>query len=396
MSGLQWIDRLLWYSLVLFSLVCGVYRSAFYISISLIMLLGLLRLAMTRQVQLSEKKIMQGSAVLLASVFLSAVFSNNVLLSAQMSVLLLLSFVPLIAVADAEKDNDCIEWCFLFMAVSLMMGSIVAVWQGLHGEVRVKSLLGMMNFAGALGLLFPILLVQAIEYSRERWQKIVYVLALAMSLPGAYYNGTRAIWITMTVTLVLYMIARRNVYKKVVRGILAGILVLSFWGAGNPYVVDKVQSMVDVSVNESNLGRINLWHYSLSIVEQSPLVGTGYGALPSFSGEIYKFNEELQMNVAVNRGDHVHNNMLQLLAEAGMIGGIAYAFFVYAVLRTFWDRLEVAEDGRFALIGLLVSVDFFLHGMLDYTLAPLKTTILLFMVILGLIFAATKRSKQAE
>ena len=394
MSGLQWIDRLLWYSLVLFSLVCGVYRSAFYISISLIMLLGLLRFAMTRQVQLSEKKICQGSAALFASIFLSVVFSNNVVLSAQMSAFLLLSFVPLVVVAASEKGGGRVECCFLLMAISLALGSVVAVWQGNHGEVRVKSLLGMMNFAGALGLLFPILLVQAIEYSRERWQKIVYVLALAMSLPGAYYNGTRAIWITMTVTLFLYMIARRNVYKKVVRGILAGILVLSLWGAGNPYVMDKVHSMVDVSVNESNLGRINLWHYSLSIFEQNPILGTGYGALPAFSGEIYKFNEELQMNVAVNRGDHVHNNMLQLLAETGIIGGSAYAFFAYAVLRTFWDRFRETAGSRFALMGLLVSVDFFLHGMLDYTLAPLKTTLLLFMVILGLVCAATEKTKQ--
>lgn len=393
MSSLQWIDRLLWYSLVLFSLVCGVYRSGFYISVSLIILLGLLRLAMTRQFYLSEKKIRQGSVVLLASVFLSILFSNNILLSAQMSALLLLSFVPLVAVAEVGKGSGRAERCFLLMAVSLALGSVVAVWQGTHGEVRVKSLLGMMNFAGALGLLFPILLVQAIEYSRERWQKIVYVLALAMSLPGAYYNGTRAIWITMTVTLVLYMIARRNVYKKVVRGILAGILVLSFWGAGNPYVVDKVQSMVDVSVNESNLGRINLWHYSLSIFEQNPIVGTGYGALPAFSGEIYKFNEELQMNLAVNRGDHVHNNMLQLLAETGIIGGCAYAFFAYAVLGHFWKRFN-AEGSRFDLIGLLVSVDFFMHGMLDYTLAPLKTTVLLFMVILGLACGATKKAEQ--
>ena len=157
MSGLQWIDRLLWYSLVLFSLVCGVYRSAFYISISLIMLLGLLRFTMTRQVQLSEKKIMQGSAALLASIFLSVVFSNNVVLSAQMSAFLLLSFVPLVVVAASEKGGRRAERCFLLMAISLAMGSVVAVWQGNHGEVRVKSLLGMMNFAGALGLLFPIL-----------------------------------------------------------------------------------------------------------------------------------------------------------------------------------------------------------------------------------------------
>ena len=393
MLKIERLEKYLWFSLLLVSLTCGIYRGAFYVSVGLLILLGMVYFIRKPSLEFSYVPAGKSIGIFLGCLFLSVVFSNDFALSLKRFVWLLIAFSPLFIVPYVVKEKKHLELIFQCLAVSLALGSIVAIWQGVHGEVRVKSFMGMMNFAGALGLIFPIILVQSIEYRGALFQRALYWGAVLLALPAAYYNGTRAIWLTMAGTVILYVVIRGREYKKSIAAIILGIILLGAWGNGNSYIIDKVQSMNNTSTNESNIGRINLWNYAGTVFLQHSIIGAGYGALPAFSGEVYKLGEELKMNPEVARNDHVHNNFLQLLAEAGLIGGGSYLFFIGSVLWFLWRWFRIGGANKIPLIGVLVSIDFFFHGMFDYVLSPAGTTLYLYVIILGCVFAGKSFAK---
>lgn len=389
MLGIERVEKLIWYSLLLFSLTCGIYRGAFYVSVGLIVMFGMLYFMRRPSLDFFYVPVWKSISIFLGCLFLSLVFSGDFPLSLKRFIWLLVALSPMVIVQYVVKEKKHLELIFQCMAVSLALGSLVAIWQGVHGEIRVKSFMGMMNFAGALGLIFPIILVQTIEYRGPLFQRMLYWGAALLALPAAYYNGTRAIWLTMAGTVLLYIVIRGREYKKNIAAIILGIILLGAWGTSNSYFIEKLQSMHNTETNASNIGRINLWNYAGSVFLQHPVLGSGYGAMPAFSGDVYKLGEELKMNSAVNRNDHVHNNFLQLIAETGIIGGGAYVFFAGSILVFFWKWLREGND-KIPLIGVLVSVDFFSHGMLDYVLSPAGTTLYLYVIILGCAFAGKR------
>lgn len=383
MKNIEKIDKLIWYSLLLFSGVCGVYRGALYVFAGLLIILGVVRYCIRLELPVVDNRIKWGMCVFLFATFVSTVFSNHIMVSLDNFFRLIISFLLFFTVSQVIKEKSQIEICFKLMAISVIIGSIVAAWQGLHGEIRVKSLMGMMNFGGALGLIFPILLVQVIEYCGSVKYNLLYLVAFVFSLIGEYYNGTRAIWVTMSTTVVVYIFARITQYKKKIIIIIIGFLAVGFLGSNNVYITEKVHSMTNISTNTNNIGRINLWNYALSIFKENPIIGVGYGALPQFTGDVYKYDEVLTPNIEVARGDHVHNNLFQALAELGALGGGALIFFASSVFVSLWRNFRNSTNNKIALIGLLASLDFFIHGIFDYTLSPAGSTFLIYMVILG-------------
>lgn len=92
-----------------------------------------------------------------------------------------------------------------------------------------------------------------------------------------------------------------------------------------------------------NQDRLLLWRASLRMAAEHPWVGVGFGA---FVREYPKYRLPQDPNTAP---PFAHNLPLSLAAETGLLGLVAFAVFVGALLRYGWRSLQRAPPGELAL-----------------------------------------------
>lgn len=108
-------------------------------------------------------------------------------------------------------------------------------------------------------------------------------------------------------------------------------------------------------------GRLAWWSAAVNMLRERPLSGIGLGLFPRRMGEYgggpWKEN--------------THNLFLQLFAEAGIAGGMAFVMLCGSICVTFWSRLRhgTQPEGRaMALAGLIATLGFFMTLLTGHTL----------------------------
>ncbi len=390
---LKIIDAINVYLLMAFGLLLGISRAGFNITLAALFLAVIIRFAVKPFPLPLDGGIKKGLLLLFSVFSISAVFSSHLSVSLKSLSMLVVAVTPAIIAARAAKERQVLERTVWIMAVSFITGSGVAVWQGLHGMARAKSFVGIMDFAGFIGLTFPIFMVYAWE-AEKAWQRCLTGAAAIAVAVGLVFNGTRSIWITVMLSIVLYLLLNGSRNKKMLTVTLLLCLTALFIGLNNDYVTERVKSIGNVTTNVSNLERFGLWRYAWSIYTEHPLLGVGYGALPHPVGNASD-PEIMKKDWAIARGDHVHNNVLQILAENGLIGLIGYAACFTSILWSLWRRKKEVYCRKWAVIGILSTVDFIVHGMFDYTLVP-STVLYTYWFVIGLTQASFQSGQKEE
>jgi O-antigen ligase len=136
------------------------------------------------------------------------------------------------------------------------------------------------------------------------------------------------------------------------------------------------------------VSRLAIWGGAFTVFARSPVVGAGFGNLRPLMGGLLGLPEGWM-------GD-AHNLYLELLAESGLVGFIAFAFLIVSALRAARRCMRQSQDeftrltgaaAFAALCGVLV------HGTVDYLFHTTPQVAALFFLALGLVGAQTLGSK---
>jgi len=133
-----------------------------------------------------------------------------------------------------------------------------------------------------------------------------------------------------------------------------------------------------VNTDDPTTGRAHFWSVTLDIIKAHPIVGTGLGAF----GVIYTRYDSRN---GLFRLEQAHNDYLQVLSDAGIIGAVL-AFSFVALL--FWKAISRArskDDFRrgVALAALSGCFAVLVHSFFDFTLHTTSNA-LLFLVMAAL------------
>jgi O-antigen ligase len=133
-----------------------------------------------------------------------------------------------------------------------------------------------------------------------------------------------------------------------------------------------------VNSDDPTTGRAHFWQGTLGIIKDHPLLGTGLGAF----GAVYP---RYDTSNGMYRLEQAHNDYLQILSDAGVVGGLLGLAFV-AVL--FWTALRrMQSHDRFrrgvALGALAGCAGVLVHSFFDFTLHTTANA-LLFLVLAAL------------
>jgi O-antigen ligase len=129
-------------------------------------------------------------------------------------------------------------------------------------------------------------------------------------------------------------------------------------------------------------GRFHFWSVAWQIFLANPILGTG---LDSFAMAFTRFDTES----GIFRIEQAHNEYLQMLADAGIIGFLIVMSFIVLLVRKALTRLKEESDDlvRTTVIGGLAGcVGIFVHSIFDF---PLRTAgnAYMFLLVIAAMFA---------
>jgi O-antigen ligase len=154
-------------------------------------------------------------------------------------------------------------------------------------------------------------------------------------------------------------------------GLFFGVLLL-----GGEFSINRF--IDSVNTDDPTTGRAHFWAVTLEIIKAHPYVGTGLGAF----GVIYTRYDSRN---GLFRLEQAHNDYLQVLSDAGIIGAVLALSFVVLLFYKALSRARSRDDFRrgVALAALSGCFAVLIHSFFDFTLHTTSNA-LLFLVLAAL------------
>lgn len=133
----------------------------------------------------------------------------------------------------------------------------------------------------------------------------------------------------------------------------------------------------DAKVAEGDLSRVGIWDQALTLFHQSPILGTGPAGYAAYNMSVY-LGSQYSMST--------HSNYIDIVIETGIVGVVAFAWFLITLLVVGWQartRWRAGFTGGFAqgafggLIGVCVAMtlgDWFIPFVYNQTIAGFRYT----------------------
>jgi O-antigen ligase len=173
---------------------------------------------------------------------------------------------------------------------------------------------------------------------------------------------------------------QRRARSGILRAVLALALIIGILGATVFFGGEQALSRFVGTVNadDPTTGRAHFWSVTLDIIHAHPFTGTGLGAF----GVIYTRYDSRN---GLYRLEQAHNDYLQVLSDAGIVGAALGLFFIIALFRMGFARRETGDEFRRgvatgALAGCFAVL---IHSFFDFTLHTTSNA-LLFLVLAAL------------
>ena len=162
-------------------------------------------------------------------------------------------------------------------------------------------------------------------------------------------------------------------------GLTAALLVSLFLGVLSLGGEFSIYRFIDtVNTDDPTTGRAHFWSVTLDIIRANPFLGTGLGAF----GVVYT---KYDSRNGLFRLEQAHNDYLQVLSDAGVVGGALALIFVALLFYKALQRARSDDNFRrgVALAGLGGCFAVLIHSFFDFTLHTTANA-LLFLVLAAL------------
>lgn len=249
------------------------------------------------------------------------------------------------------------------------------------------------HFAGMIELLLPVPLAWVMLARIDEGKRILWSLSIIMMAAGAILSFSRSgsLIIILQAGLLFALIAksgasspvldRQGNGKALLPLILAAVIAgMAFW-IGDEALLKRIGTFGQGSAEYSVATRLQYWTASWRMFLDHPVTGVGIGAFPAIYPS-YGIS-----SAKYERLEQAHNDYLQLLTDAGLIGALIAIWFLFEVFRSLrygWRHLDTMRSrDRAWLIGGAVSIiGILLHSLVDFNL-QIAANSLLSVFILG-------------
>ena len=305
---------------------------------------------------------------------------------------LLMSLPIGLAFIDAEPVR---RWGLYALMAGTGLGFFLVLldlWQN-PNNLRPSGNMGIMEYAGVVGLTFPFLLAHLInlmcrpsEAGSGRGLAWLLLVAVNISLVGILLNGTRIIFISAVATATFLALSYgRRLSRRAVYALLTLPLITAFTFAAWPQTFSRATSLVELNppaqmltsesladdpvesagfdsarlrLDHSASLRLEMWRRALKMIPDHPFFGCGLRTIPNdpdpgtgISNGIFSF----------------HNTYLQFVVETGIFGLMALMGLFIPGLRLALKRFDDPDpDVRmWSRIAIALLLGLAIHAATD-------------------------------
>ena len=259
--------------------------------------------------------------------------------------LILLRNVPL-------SRYTAMTWFFIFGIFTAAYGLGQYIARFGHHDLEHRITGQSAHVMTLSGLLLPASLVFLVIWIHNL-RSIVPMIGVVMTHIALLLTYTRSAWIGWIAAVAVLLILK---WPKALAWVVP-VAILAISLAPLPFF-SRVISSFDVK-QSSNLDRIRMAEAGVEIIKDYPLLGVG----PANVKEVYPLYRK--HDAPRFRIPHLHNNVIQLWAERGVLALVAYLFLQVLFLRE-CARGWGGPSSRFAEAGVAVAVAMMAAGMFEF------------------------------
>ncbi len=224
---------------------------------------------------------------------------------------------------------------------------------------------------GSFTAIFFLICLSRLFFDNQPYDRVMWIGWFACFGLGLIMCFSRGVWLSVIIAVgfMLIQLGRGVTHKKIMfigAACLVLLVCLSLPGVYSS-VVERISSTVDVNY-ASNRARLLRWGQATTMFLESPILGKGYGAFAMLYEEdvalVGSYTAQFQLGA--------HSEYLQIMAELGLVGLVAWIWLNLAFLRYGFRSLKRVEDGfyRSVIIGLMAAeislmVHFIVNNLLN-------------------------------
>lgn len=312
--------------------------------------------------------------------------------------------ITLLAYLVADFAEKRWQWIVFGVLLAAVIQAIIGIYQFRGGSgaahlwilnyryFRAFGTFGQPNPFGALmGLTLPLALgtawgylISAWQHRRElaRWKMDVALMALYGIMAGIILGGllvswSRGAWIGFAAAVVVMIwLTPPKLWQGTLAMVAVGGILVGLWSAGllPTSVSDRITSFTEdfsgfkdmrgAVINDENFAvveRLAHWQAAVRMAEERPIFGVGFGNYEAAYEKFALVNWPLALG-------HAHNYYLNLLAETGLVGLIAYLVMGLIIIRLTFRAIQQASTPieRGMAVGLMgIWTHLSIHSLFD-------------------------------
>jgi O-antigen ligase len=328
----------------------------------------------------------------LAWLFISSLTSTDLLVSFKMLASRLWFIVGFYLLATQlfreEKRMHTYVWLYVISFTGVIIYAIINHTQyGLDNQVMAHRVANPFykdhtSYGATLGLLLPVLvglfLLIKRQASNTRFLMALLILLFSFATVISY---TRATWLSILAAIGFWAILKMKIrYEIVLVG--TALLVGLFFSLRTQIMLqleqnrvessgelsEHVQSMSNITTDQSNLERLNRWSCALRMWKDKPVFGFGPGTYQFEYGRYQRSYEKTRISTDFGTMGNAHSEYLGPLSESGIFGLMSILLVIGTTLYT-GIRVYITSGRRsiriFSLAVLVGLVSYYLHGLLN-------------------------------
>jgi len=339
----------------------------------------------------------------LAWLFIASLTSSDMLVSFKTFATRLWFIVSFYLIASQffrkEKNMQTYIWIFLVAFTGVVIYTLINHAQyGFDNQVMAHNVCRPFykdhtSYGATLGMVLPMLVAMFLFIKKgDINTRFLMGLLIAIVLFATVVSYTRATWLSILASVGVWAVIKLKIRLEIIL-VTAAILVGLFFSVRTQLMIEMeknrvessgelaehVQSMANISTDQSNLERINRWSCALRMFKDRPLFGFGPGTYQFEYGRYQRSYEKTRISTDFGTRGNAHSEYFGPLAEAGVFGLLSLLMVIgtsiYTGIRVCYTsrRKSIRIMAMAALIGL---VSYYFHGLMNNFLDTDKISVL--------------------
>ncbi|PYS98585.1 MAG: hypothetical protein DMF63_15425 [Acidobacteria bacterium] len=282
---------------------------------------------------------------------------------------------------------------YAFFAILQSVLSPLKIYGIYEATAPFGSFVNRHNFAAFIEMAVAVPMGLIFTGAILKDKRLLYVTAIALMGVSLLLSGSRGGLVAFLAEIIFLVLLTTGTKSRSNLALKLGLAVLLFVAViGGAVFVGGETSLTRVAdtaaTSDLTTGRSNIWHVTLEVIKANLPFGAGFGAF----GVAYTPHDAMS---GLERVEQSHNDYLQVLADAGIVGAVIGLFFLFRLFVTGKAASGIRNDYRRGIaFGALAGIFAILvHSIFDFVLHTTAISVM-FLVLISLLVAS--RSSYAD